>query len=668
MSSESHSRLPAEGAKRRKVAEFNQGGRGKPSRKRKHDSDGDGHDPPDPPGTDPDPDPDPDDPPSHPNMTPWALPTSGGSWNCNGLVNGQEGDKFVKATEVLRMLEKRDFTTLQETHSTTTRADPFQQWFQTRGKRCFWSHHNTKRAGVAVILNESFANKFETVTPTHIVKGNILRVRCTAASGMTLDIYSVYLPADSATLRRQMIRTLSGRMDKNAHSLITGDFNFTSGEGDRFAWERGNNSWQIEKDAENKTWEESFSGDQVVRELYQPCMTFQHTRFTSRIDRVYSSLDDSALHLLCPKAWVDSHVTLSDHKPLLFELKGEYGYRGNAPCLPKWTFRSKRFAPTVEKLFQKEDGQDPMGTPKEILNRLLWAMSTAAMQIAEDNPLDITLNSRDKFNTARRALVALRNGESNVLTRLNRVLPELDVQGKTWTPHEERRLLDIVKHWHRESVTEDVRIHQQRLNKGAASASCTDSAKAMKRLAPPGSKMASEYKCMYDPRCDSVVTTPKQIAEAVTAHWAQTFERRFVPDRAKVATWLRDFAPRLSTTDAAQWAPNELDFERAIEETSESATGPDGIPFEAFKQCKQRAAKVLCAITRDMMFNEHFEPNDHFNKAWLALLPKKPHMVDPVWGDVFSPGNLRPLSIVGCFNRIIASAMRYKLAAKLDDH
>ena len=52
------------------------------------------------------------------------------------------------------------------------------------------------------------------------------------------------------------------------------------------------------------------------------------------------------------------------------------------------------------------------------------------------------------------------------------------------------------------------------------------------------------------------------------------------------------------------------------------------------------------------------------NSAWLALLPKKPGRVDPNHGDIYSAAGLRPLSIAGYFNRIIASAFRYKLTEK----
>ena len=97
-----------------------------------------------------------------------------------------------------------------------------------------------------------------------------------------------------------MLHTLATHMDGSVHSIILGDFNFTNG--DICTWESGANRWQVEKDAESRTWEDLFSGEKTLRELYQPCMTFQHSRFTSRIDRAYSSLEDGAMSMLCPKA------------------------------------------------------------------------------------------------------------------------------------------------------------------------------------------------------------------------------------------------------------------------------------------------------------------------------------------------------------------------------
>ena len=57
----------------------------------------------------------------------------------------------------------------------------------------------------------------------------------------------------------------------------------------------------------------------------------------------------------------------------------------------------------------------------------------------------------------------------------------------------------------------------------------------------------------------------------------------------------------------------------------------------------------------------------HFNKAILVLLPPKPAFIDPTRGDIYAPDTMRPLSIVNCFNRIIANAMRTTLERLSDN-
>jgi len=154
----------------------------------------------------------------------------------------------------------------------------------------------------------------------------------------------------------------------------------------------------------------------------------------------------------------------------------------------------------------------------------------------------------------------------------------------------------------------------------------------MKRLSPPGSRNFADYKCVLNPATGDIVDTPSRITKAINGHWTKTFERNFTPDNGKLSHWLRDIAPRFRQTGLEDWTPSVREVEQAIEEARESATGPDGLPFAAFKQCKALAARVLQGAIVAMIMDPTFDPGAHFNKAWLALLPKKPHAIDPKWG------------------------------------
>jgi len=166
----------------------------------------------------------------------------------------------------------------------------------------------------------------------------------------------------------------------------------------------------------------------------------------------------------------------------------------------------------------------------------------------------------------------------------------------------------------------------------------------MKRLRPPGSRSTTGYKCMFDPDSGSIVNTPARITKAINDHWSKTFERQFTPDRRKLSHWLRDFAPKFRDTGLDDWIPSTREVERAIEEAHESAAGPDGLPFMAFKQCKALAARVLQGVIVAMTKDPAFDPGAHFNRAWLALLPKKaPHGRPSMGGRLQPPEPEAPL-------------------------
>ena len=131
-----------------------------------------------------------------------------------------------------------------------------------------------------------------------------------------------------------------------------------------------------------------------------------------------------------------------------------------------------------------------------------------------------------------------------------------------------------------------------------------------------------------------MVTGGKKIVEVVNRHWKKTFERRFTPDGTTLRKWLENFPRKFSDSDVGAWTPSEEDVESAIAHCDHSAPGPDGIPFAAFKAVPKLAAKVLHQVITAMISDPDFDAPEYFNRAWLALLPKKPFAVDEVHGDV----------------------------------
>ena len=86
-----------------------------------------------------------------------------------------------------------------------------------------------------------------------------------------------------------------------------------------------------------------------------------------------------------------------------------------------------------------------------------------------------------------------------------------------------------------------------------------------------------------------------------------------------------------------------------IKATHHSAPGPDGLPFEAYKILIDTSAPILVEVLA-ALFNDSRDPPTWFNRAWLVLLGKKATMTKG-GTEAYTPKNMRPLSIVGCFNR-----------------
>ena len=104
-------------------------------------------------------------------------------------------------------------------------------------------------------------------------------------------------------------------------------------------------------------------------------------------------------------------------------------------------------------------------------------------------------------------------------------------------------------------------------------------------------------------------------------------------------------------------------MEDAIQYSNNSALGPDGTPYLAWRCAGHLAAVVLHAAASQLQednFTLQELPRD-FNASFLCCLPKKPSGHDPTEGDYFKPSATRPLSLVNTDNRLIAGAFRLLL-------
>ena len=126
--------------------------------------------------------------------------------------------------------------------------------------------------------------------------------------------------------------------------------------------------------------------------------------------------------------------------------------------------------------------------------------------------------------------------------------------------------------------------------------------------------------------------------------------------------------------DSASWQIRRSDIRRAIRLSGSSAPGPDGLPYAVWRRLGPLAETVLheaaaslstsgasAEMTAAYADEEFATGMGHgFNHGLLVMTPKAPAGTQADGTPLYAPSGLRPLSLVNCDNRLIASAARLR--------
>ena len=119
---------------------------------------------------------------------------------------------------------------------------------------------------------------------------------------------------------------------------------------------------------------------------------------------------------------------------------------------------------------------------------------------------------------------------------------------------------------------------------------------------------------------------------------------------------------------------------RSLKCSGNSTPGPDEIPYAAWRRVKGLGISVLLCVVlaleeedaADVLATAYCDEGElgshEYNASALVCLPKAHALEDPDLGQYFKPGDTRPLSIVNCDNRLVASAMRMRWEVHADKY
>ena len=408
----------------------------------------------------------------------------------------------------------------------------------------------------------------------------------------------------------------------------------------------------------------------------------------SRLDRVYANhhvSDQMDAKFGC--ACLDWVPHLSNHRPVVF-----YRFRqtrtGASPILDESIVKDASWAFIVTQLFQESLNGDPDRTdPLTKLFLLKQAINSCSRDMVEvkrrKKQQEQCVLIEDKIGWTMKAVRAIEKGHRGVLLRCIRAYPTI---GQYINPYQDDMrsgtgfdaLRDYAVGLHKVSLLEEIQDIQQDARHADEGAINTRRSRAQFKLNKlrPGSCCAVGA---VRGRDGIVISDPRLIVNELREYWGDIFSGSSC-NQDLLRKWI-DEDPSMPSWNGFQdcWIPSREDLAKVVQAASKSAPGPDGIPYSAWKALGELGVNILydMAMTltegdmdsrlgaMDLCSQGGVGPHS-FNLGNMVFLPKKSSGVHPLFGEFYSPGDVRPLVIVNTDNRIISNAFRRQWEPVLD--
>ncbi len=551
----------------------------------------------------------------------------------------------------------------------------------------FWSHGTRKTTGVAVVVKKSFLAHFLPVRAedcVEVVKGRIVCLHLSGEDG-TQTLASIYLSHDKPHERVQALRRLRDHLRQRFCGLIVvaGDFNFVIDAMDRWSDLSGAPGRANEREA--ATLKELCTEFELL-EWYQPEFTNCTAGVRSRLDRIYVNMPRAELlDRVVEAAALEFTPGYSSHCPVGFEFR--VPQRRTSAQFPTRALLHDDFSSVAEEQFYDLVNRLPPSETSSCFQRLVLAKRaflSAAARVLERASQPAATRTEDKLavtmafvRAAERGDLQRARGEAARYEHIRTVLGAA-LSSETLKGH---RSLDVLKEHavslahalHQERATELDSVRDEMGEHGYRNAT-TNLWRRIQRLNPD--------KCMTlnavsNPDRTEVTTEPCEMAEKLAAHWAAVFARQPI-DMDLLMEWLAAEYPehrsaelRLPGASDMRWKLTQGHVDKSVRLSNDSAPGPDGIPYRAWRRCRAWAAVVLhdagVALQQSDACAElsvaYPAPTGtgrrcDFNRGYLCCLGKKISGEDPDKGSYFTPPSTRPLSVVNTDNRLLANSWR----------
>ncbi len=550
----------------------------------------------------------------------------------------------------------------------------------------FYNNHLSARAGTLILVDRRLLPFYdiEPVTLGAAAAGHVQALRFTPSSLalhlQPFNLVNVYFKSgQTMAIKQRQIATLLA-VQPDARTFLCGDLNFTEHQADA----PDDNSRHHLTGAAAATWA-SVVRHLSLREVFQPVHTHYFISsqpskcYTSRLDRFYTSLSEADLTQIRPHAFIPyiKHNILnsyrraslpSNNQPHLQAPVSDSLHPPHMPVVLSFTAvapqpRSQPTAPpalarsafVVDNVRLRWGGPTLTETPGQSLARWKTAINQSIRYYHSTQQ-----QHQDNFHNEATAL----SDAIRLLRLISRPSPSLSAIAAITSKHATLAPLVVPSahglgyDTHLLSSHIDTLLHRDLAPDGLPELS--GGPKLPPKVEPPRgaylttldeirSALPSTRKRLSLLRKDATsapTSDPRGVFDIASGFWRRVWNHRPAPPSSPSRQhYLRNYT-NVVPPEHMPVIPSVDDITDAINNTSNSCPGPDGIPFAYYRAFAGDIAPLLHAILLDMANGG--PPPPGFNFASLFLIPQNSSL---------NVEDTRPISVTNADNRIIARAL-----------
>ena len=567
----------------------------------------------------------------------------------------------------------------------------------------YYNNDTLGRAGTMIIINNSLKDMYH-IAPRRLADAatgriQVLRLypRHNPVCSFPLQIFNFYLPASTHSAKRASLLALLQvkRPKEDMYTIAMGDYNFIEQPGDHTP-----ESPALRLDNTTRRIWNRITAKFKLTELGQPVHTYYHvtdslsTTRTSRIDRVYTSYSDADDSIVHPQAYLphlertklhdferlldptldkdmgqQPHTSnfTTDHLPIAIRFappdRVRRPYRPNAP---KWLAAHPQIKAGINDRWNRDKN-----CPYKDLQH--WKQSVLNTVKGHFYRLEATKQAAGTRTASLSAAISLYR----------------TCTAQPYSPQRTRSLLsahtslgdlvDLEQNGDRAPDVANLHEHITGLIIEGATTEQPDNAKPdtdnpLATYPPPPAapslgrnfspldelkgRLPSARKGLHHLRetpASAPTSDPAEMGAIAKRSWSKIWDKRIVtPTAPALQDYLKDYTTHMP--DGALKEMPTLDIMvTAIQDTNNSSSGPDGIPFAYYRLCAEEIAPVLLRILK--LLAKGHKPPEGFNYGSLFLLPKD---------DSLLIEHTRPISVANADNRIIAKLLANLLGPELN--